>query len=120
MEEKNVGNDRRLDRLCRASTDSVEHRCAHETAVGLCSRSPDARAEDDQLRHDVYRPPAKGGTDGYPDKVAETQNQNANGGELHNVRESAVEVLDKVGKQRRNRERTEALDKSDASRLSNG
>lgn len=61
VQEKDVGNDGRLDGFCRAGTDTVEDTRTHEAVVatGLCS--PYHGCQADELRGDVDKAAAKGG-----------------------------------------------------------
>lgn len=54
MQEEDVRNDSRLDGLCWASANAVEHTCAHEAVVVFGNGAPDGRDQADDLRGDVH------------------------------------------------------------------
>lgn len=113
MQEVDISNDRRLNRLRRSSSDAIEHTSAHEGAVSHRLRSPDRRRKANNLRKDIHRPPTERRADGHPDEVAKPKHQDSHARELDNSRKARVEIVHVVREHGRESQRAEALRESD-------
>jgi len=113
MQEEDISNNRRLNRLRRSSSDSIEYTGAHERAVSHCLCSPDRGSKADDLREDVHWSATEGRADGHPDEVAKSQHQDSHARELNNIRKPRVEVFHVVREHGRESQRSETLRETD-------
>lgn len=113
MQEEDIRDHGRLNRLRRSSSNAIEYASAHERAVSHRLGPPDRRRKADDLREDVHGPATEGRADRYPDEVTESEDQDSHACELHNSRQARVEILHVIRKHRRESQRPESLREGD-------
>lgn len=94
MKEDHIRNDLRLSRLSRPSSNTIQDASTHEAVVGIGFCSPDTATKANQGRNDEDWSSPKASLNWHPDEVTESKDENSNSGELYNIGEAVMKLLD--------------------------
>ena len=93
MQERNIRDQNRPQRLPRRRTDTTKHSRAKERIVRRRFSTPYTRSSSDQHGDNSDRPPAKPPRKRNPNEVRKTEHENGDADEVDNLGESRVEIF---------------------------